>query len=96
MPRIRKWRWKPPEPVWAIGEHGREPRPEEISAVHRAPAAEWGGRVAGVLYGGSVTVRNAAALLEVPGVDGLFVGRAAWDVDSFLILLETARRATAA
>ncbi|WP_326810406.1 triose-phosphate isomerase [Streptomyces scopuliridis] len=62
----------------------------------RAPAAEWGGRVAGVLYGGSVTVRNAAALLEVPGVDGLFVGRAAWDVDSFLILLETARRATAA
>ncbi|MFE9886509.1 triose-phosphate isomerase [Streptomyces scopuliridis] len=84
------------EPVWAIGEHGREPRAEEVAAVHRALAAEWGGRVAAVLYGGSVTVRNAAALLEVPGVDGLFVGRAAWDVDGFLTLLETARRATGA
>lgn len=64
--------------------------------MHRAPAAEWGGRIAGVLYGGSVTTRNAAALLEVPGVDGLFVGRAAWDVDGFLTLRETARRATGA
>lgn len=80
------------EPVWAIGEAGREPRPEEVAAVHAALAAEWGGRVAGVLYGGSVNTRNAARLLEVPGVEGLFVGRTAWDVDGFLDLLGTAGR----
>jgi L-erythrulose 1-phosphate isomerase len=79
------------EPVWAIGERGREPRPEEIATVHEALAAEWGRRVTAVLYGGSVTTRNAARLLEVPGVDGLFVGRAAWDVNGYLAILETAR-----
>ncbi|MGW0789207.1 triose-phosphate isomerase [Streptomyces sp. NPDC002911] len=80
------------EPVWAIGAHGREPRPEEIAAVHEALAAEWGDRVTGVLYGGSVNVHNAAGLLGVPGVNGLFVGRAAWDIEGYLALLETGRR----
>ncbi|MDQ1012837.1 triosephosphate isomerase [Streptomyces sp. V4I23] len=84
------------EPVWAIGEHGREPRPEETAAVHKALAAEWGGRVAGVLYGGSVNPGNAARLLGVPGVDGLFVGRAAWDVEGCLAVLDIGRRHAAA
>ena len=80
------------EPVWAIGEHGRAPRPEDVAGVHAVLAAAWGDRVAGVLYGGSVTTANAAGLLGVPGVDGLFVGRAAWDVEGYLELLEIARR----
>ncbi|MGW0811766.1 triose-phosphate isomerase [Streptomyces viridiviolaceus] len=80
------------EPVWAIGEHGREPDPREIADVHLALAAEWGDRVAGVLYGGSVNSRNASRLLGVPGVGGLFVGRAAWHVDGYLALVEMARR----
>ncbi|MEV4334426.1 triose-phosphate isomerase family protein [Streptomyces sp. NPDC049597] len=80
------------EPAWAIGEHGREPRPDETAAVHKAPAAEWGGRVAGILYGGSVNPGNAARLLDVPGADGLFVGRAAWDVEGFLAVLDIGRR----
>ncbi len=80
------------EPVWAIGERGRAPRPEEIAPAHEALAAEWGGRVAGVLYGGSVSPDNADELLGVPGVDGLFVGRAAWEVEGYLALLETGRR----
>ena len=80
------------EPVWAIGEHGREPRPEDVAPVHEALAAEWGDRVGGVLYGGSVTPGNAADLLRVPGVGGLFVGRAAWDVEGFLELLRVGRR----
>ncbi|MFE4540553.1 triose-phosphate isomerase [Streptomyces scopuliridis] len=55
-----------------------------------------GGRVTAVLCGGSVTVRNAAGLLEVPYVDGLFADSAAWDADGFRMLPETARRAAAA
>ncbi|MBA4863039.1 triose-phosphate isomerase [Streptomyces sp. PSKA54] len=83
------------EPVWAIGEHGREPRPEEIEGVHDALRREWGDRVAAVLYGGSVNPSNAKALLEVPGVGGLFVGRAAWDISGFLAILSTAAEAAA-
>jgi triosephosphate isomerase len=30
-----------------------------------------------VIYGGSVDVKSASTLLGCPGVDGLFVGRAA-------------------
>ncbi|WP_327660987.1 MULTISPECIES: triose-phosphate isomerase [unclassified Streptomyces] len=72
------------EPVWAIGEHGRPPRPEEIAPA-LATLAELPARA--VLYGGSVDLANAPWLLELPGVQGLFVGRAAWDVDTFLKLL---------
>ncbi len=79
------------EPVWAIGEKGREPDPDEIADVMRALREEWGGRVAAVLYGGSVNRGNADALLDVPGVDGLFVGRAAWDAEGLLALLDRAR-----
>ncbi|GAA1116607.1 triose-phosphate isomerase [Nocardiopsis composta] len=79
------------EPVWAIGEHGRAPRPEEIAPVHRALAEEWGDRTAGVLYGGSVTPANAPELLMVPGVGGLFAGRSAWRVEGYLALLEAGR-----
>ena len=78
------------EPVWAIGERGREARPEEVAGVVAAVAAEVGSRVAAVLYGGSVTVAGAPGLLDVPGVDGLFVGRTAWDVRGFTALLDLA------
>nr|WP_199560718.1 triose-phosphate isomerase [Nocardiopsis sp. L17-MgMaSL7] len=80
------------EPIWAIGEHGRAPRPEEVAAVHGALSAEWGDRVGAFLYGGSVTTDNAADLLSVPGVGGLFVGRSAWEVEGYLELLRIGRR----
>ncbi|MFE6165178.1 triose-phosphate isomerase [Streptomyces sp. NPDC056486] len=77
------------EPVWAIGEHGRAPRPEEIAPV----LAELSDLpVKGVLYGGSVSEGNAAELLRLPGVDGLFVGRAAWDAEAYVRLLATVAR----
>ncbi|MGK5529698.1 triose-phosphate isomerase [Streptomyces sp. URMC 129] len=81
------------EPVWAIGERGREPHPGEIADVVAALRDAHGSRVGGILYGGSVTERNAAALLGVDGVDGLFVGRAAWRIEGFLALLATAASA---
>ena len=43
-----------------------------------------------ILYGGSVDPDNAAETLAVPGVDGLFVGRAAWEVEGYLALVDLA------
>jgi triosephosphate isomerase len=39
-----------------------------------------------ILYGGSVNSANAAALLAAPGVDGLLVGGASLDVDSWVAI----------
>ena len=43
-----------------------------------------------ILYGGSVNQGNAEETLRVPGVNGLFVGRSAWQVDGYLELLRIA------
>jgi L-erythrulose 1-phosphate isomerase len=85
------------EPVWAIGERGREARPEEVAPVVEALVGLVGDRGGTaqrtpVLYGGSVTVEGAPGVLEVPGVDGLFVGRTAWRAEGFTALLDLASR----
>lgn len=83
------------EPIWAIGEGGRPATPEEVAPViedlrEEVARASGGGRCRAVLYGGSVNLDNAAALLERTGADGLFVGRTAWDVHGFLRLVDIA------
>ncbi|GHS84772.1 triosephosphate isomerase [Actinomycetota bacterium] len=81
------------EPVWAIGEQGRPARPDEVAGVVAALAAEVGPAGVRLLYGGSVDTSNAADLLAVPGLDGLFVGRAAWAAEGFLALAALAATA---
>ena len=46
--------------------------------------------VAGLLYGGSVNLDNAADLLGIEHVTGLFVGRTAWNLEGYLELLRIA------
>lgn len=76
------------EPVWAIGT-GRTAHPEDASAAHTAIRAELhelvgpSGESIPILYGGSVTPLNASALLAAPGVDGLLVGGASLDPESW-------------
>ena len=36
-----------------------------------------------VLYGGSVNNDNAVGLIEMSNIDGLFIGRSAWNADNF-------------
>jgi triosephosphate isomerase len=77
------------EPVWAIGEGARAADPGHVAALHGAIRRwldERGGSATRVLYGGSVDLGNAPRLLAVPGVDGLFVGRAALDPSVFVAI----------
>lgn len=89
------------EPVWAIGEGGRPARPADVVGVLdrvRAVVADLGpgAGLAGLLYGGSVSTANAAELLALEQVDGLFVGRAAWTAEGFAALLAIGGAAAAA
>ncbi len=78
------------EPIWAIGDHGREARPEEIAGTIGAIAERFGQGLEAVLYGGSVNRGNLADILAIPGVGGAFVGRAAWTLPGYLELLDLA------
>jgi triosephosphate isomerase len=72
------------EPVWAIGT-GRTATPDDAAAVHRVIRAALvelvgpGARDVPILYGGSVSTANAAALLAADQVDGVLVGGASLD-----------------
>jgi triosephosphate isomerase len=77
------------EPVWAIGT-GRTATPADASEIHgvlrRALVSRVGDKVAAgipILYGGSVNRGNASQLLAAPDVDGLLVGGASLDADSW-------------
>jgi triosephosphate isomerase len=84
------------EPVWAIGEGGTPATSDYAARLHgviRAAAADLLGASPPVLYGGSVNVQNCVDLGTREGIDGLFIGRAAWNPAG---LLDIARRVTAA
>ena len=79
------------EPVWSIGESGVPAEPEYAESMHtwirQTLSDRYGQEKAGVvpiLYGGSVNSKNAGSFLLRKNVDGLFIGRAAWDVYGFL------------
>ncbi|WP_067171876.1 triose-phosphate isomerase [Microtetraspora niveoalba] len=84
------------EPVWAIGEGSRAATLPEVEPVHaavRAVLKDLGQADPVILYGGSVNPGNVDELSRSAEVDGLFVGRAAWDPDGFLGLCAAAARA---
>lgn len=77
------------EPIWAIGS-GKTPVPHDVEAAVRAIRSQvkhlFGQETAGsirVVYGGSVSIDNAASFLAIDGVDGLLIGGDSLDVQSF-------------
>lgn len=87
------------EPVWAIGS-GLSPSAEDIASMHSLLRTQLGERFRDargqwrILYGGSVTPANAAAILENDEVDGVLVGGASLNAASFLAIIAAAREAS--
>ncbi len=81
------------EPVWAIGA-GRSATAEDIAEmhafVHGELARQFPDAAIPLLYGGSVSADNAAAILAVPHVGGALVGGASLDADAFLAIARAA------
>jgi len=84
------------EPVWAIGEKGipatsdyADARQAKIIAVAEAIL----GRRVPCLYGGSVNPENCAELIACPNIDGLFIGRSAWEPAGYLDILARCAKA---
>lgn len=82
--------WIAYEPVWAIGVNGipaDEGYADEKHAFIKQTLVSMFGEEIGndipVLYGGSVNNNNAELLIRKPNIDGLFIGRSAWDAKNF-------------
>ncbi|TPI26164.1 triose-phosphate isomerase [Mesorhizobium sp. B3-2-1] len=84
------------EPVWAIGDKGipaSSDYADKQQALIKKIAAGLLPSMPPVLYGGSVNPGNAAELIGRPNIDGLFIGRSAWQAEGYIDIL---RRASAA
>ena len=91
--------WVAYEPVWAIGESGvpatREYAEERHSTIRRTLVELFGEELGGaipILYGGSVNPQNAAGLIRMDHIDGLFIGRSAWDAQKFNAIIRDVLR----
>ena len=79
------------EPVWSIGEGGVPADPDFANEQHKrikAVTAAEAGAALPVLYGGSVNPQNCCALARQSHIDGLFIGRAAWNAAGFIGIVE--------
>ena len=78
------------EPVWAIGDGGI-PATSEYADARQAEIIDVAhdilGRKVPCLYGGSVNPENCEELIACDHIDGLFIGRSAWDVEGYLGIL---------
>jgi L-erythrulose 1-phosphate isomerase len=86
------------EPAWAIGASGIPAEPDYVAKQHgriRSTLVDLYGPAAAekvaILYGGSVNKENFLSYLDQPGVDGLFIGRAAWEPKAFAAIIRTVR-----
>ena len=80
------------EPVWAIGT-GKNATPRDAAEVQREIRgwlAARGAKCSRILYGGSVNLKNAAELLAERELDGVLVGGASLDPETWGALVRTA------
>ena len=85
------------EPVWSIGEGGTPAEPgfaDRQQALIKRTLREVTGQEVRVLYGGSVNAANCRDLAAQPNVDGLFIGRSAWQPEGYLGIVELVTAST--
>jgi L-erythrulose 1-phosphate isomerase len=82
------------EPVWAIGELGIPADAAYVAEIHTFLRKTLEGLFDDVgmdiplLFGGSVNQDNFLEYIDIENVNGLFIGRAAWDTDCFQTILQ--------
>jgi L-erythrulose 1-phosphate isomerase len=79
------------EPVWSIGEGGTPASPDFANEQHKlikAVTTVAAGTELPVLYGGSVNPQNCRDLASQSNIDGLFIGRSAWNAAGFIGIIE--------
>ena len=88
------------EPIWAIGT-GMVATPQSAqdaaNAIRNDLKTTFGTKVSDsvrILYGGSVTSKNAAELISQPDVDGFLIGGAALDVEELAKIARLALKST--
>jgi triosephosphate isomerase len=84
------------EPVWAIGDKGipaSADYADRQQALIKKIAGDLLPGIPPVLYGGSVNPQNAAELIGQPHIDGLFIGRSAWQAEGYIDILQRASAA---
>lgn len=74
------------EPIWAIGT-GVSASMEQITQTHSLLAQM---TQAPLLYGGSVNADNAGEILKIPNVNGVLVGSASLEMESFAKIIQSA------
>ena len=67
------------EPIWAIG-NGKAADLSQIEEVHQFLASKTSSKI---LYGGSVSSKNAGEILAIKNVSGLLIGNASLDAQEF-------------
>ena len=80
------------EPVWSIGEGGTPAEPGFVEIQHARIKQQTEivlGRRLPVLYGGSVNPANCRQLAAQANIDGLFIGRSAWNVEGYVGILRS-------
>ena len=84
------------EPVWSVGAMGVAADPDYVTAafanIRRTLIDVLGsaGNEVPILYGGSVTADNCQRYAHLPDCSGIGVGRAAWQAEAFIHVLERA------
>ena len=86
------------EPVWAIGS-GQTPEPKDINEIHKyikdvVQSVSTNNHEPNVLYGGSVTDKNAESFFKEEFVDGALVGGASLNGMTFANIVNIWREST--
>lgn len=85
------------EPVWSIGEGGIPADPDFANDQHKKLkqiTADIAGEPLPILYGGSVNPQNCCDLAKRSDIDGLFIGRSAWNAQGYIGIIEAVTAAS--